>query len=99
MANGVVIPPKMKIKTVTYSKAVNYTANTGGYDSISGIDTAINATNAISFSIQNSGVGAVQGLQLMPCFFNGQGDVFFNYYAPIAVNTTLTIVIKYYDYE
>ena len=97
--NGAIISPKMRIKTVTYSKAVNYSAGTSGYDSISGIDTAINANNAISFTIQNSGVSAVQGLQLMPCFYNGQGDVFFNYNAPQAVSATLTITIKYYDYE
>lgn len=98
MANGVVVPPKMVIKTLSYGKAVNYAAGSSGFDSLV-IDSSINPANAIGVFLNNSGVGAVQGLQITPCYFNGSGYLFYNYVAPQAVNTTINIVIKYYDYE
>ena len=99
MPNGISVPLKMVIKTINYGKAVNYAAGSSGYDSIANIDPNINVQNVIGVFLNNSGVGAVQGLQITPCFFNGSGYMFYNYYAPQAVNTTLSIVIKYYDYE
>ena len=98
MPNGISIPLKMVIKTLSYGKTVNYAAGSSGFDSLE-IDSSINPNNAIGAFLNNSGVGAVQGLQITPCYFNGSGYLFYNYHAPQAVNTTINIVIKYYDFE
>lgn len=86
-----------RLHTVQYTKSVSYAAGACGYDYIDNIDSRITAANVRNVTINTPSVGALGGLQLTPCFYNGVGYMYYSYYSPSAINTSFELVITFED--
>lgn len=92
--DGVIVPAFRGIKTGYINKTVSYTAGSSGYDSIT-VPSDMNIDNFLSLYIHMSTISGISGLQITPIFVNGSGTLFYNYYAPNAVNTSVRFQYVY----